>query len=519
MALFLLLLVPSGFLAWRYRNMPQFGLHHDDAIYWVSAKSLAEGQGYRIQSMPAQPHQSKYPPAYPALLAGVWLLNPLFPQNLPLAALLSWLLFPAYLLLARQVFRDYGFGFAATSFLCLSIALNAMSLMLALSLMSDLFFCVGLLAVLGLAERGTDQALPWWCYLLLGILAGFTYLIRSVAAPLLVSVPLCFWLAKRRAGAVLFLTGMLPAMAGWQLWAKLHQSGNDLFSLYYTDYLGFYLKNVHPSEIPAMLQLNAAEYWRGIGQLLLFNVDDSFFARILAGVTAIAAVSGLIRLLQTSRRLHYAVYGVGLSLMLLTWHYAPSARFLFPLFPLLAAGLFTELRHVWHLVLMNARKPKSADRIAAYAIAVVLFCYGATWANLTWGGIRLLPTLMEDRVRLLRDTAPVYSWVREHTLPSDTFLAYDDAVLYLETGRRGLTEPIVGRLLFAEDEAGKRRYVEALPAAARDAGLTHLLLTNVDFYRDLHERGSKALREAADSLPFLRLEYSDAHNRVYKILR
>ena len=75
--------------------MPHLGFYHDDSIYWVSGRSLAMGDGYRIQSLPGQPYQTKYPPLYPALLAGIWKLDPRFPANLPLATLFSWLLLSA----------------------------------------------------------------------------------------------------------------------------------------------------------------------------------------------------------------------------------------------------------------------------------------------------------------------------------------------------------------------------------------------------------------------------------------
>src|ERR1700747_755590 len=91
---FLLALGPSGYLAWTLRAMPHLGFYHDDAIYWVSAKSIAEGQGYRILSLPGQPNQTKYPPLFPAILAVVWKLQPGFPQNLPLATLAAWLMLP-----------------------------------------------------------------------------------------------------------------------------------------------------------------------------------------------------------------------------------------------------------------------------------------------------------------------------------------------------------------------------------------------------------------------------------------
>ena len=93
----LLALGPSAYLAWTLRSMPHLGFYHDDSIYWVSAESLAKGDGYRIESLPGEPYQTKYPPLYPALLAVVWKLNPHFPANLPAATLLAWLLFPAFL--------------------------------------------------------------------------------------------------------------------------------------------------------------------------------------------------------------------------------------------------------------------------------------------------------------------------------------------------------------------------------------------------------------------------------------
>src|SRR5579864_3565650 len=60
---------------------PGYGLFDDDGIYLVTAKSLAQGSGYRIVSLPSAIPQTKYPPVFPALLAGVWKIYPRFPQN------------------------------------------------------------------------------------------------------------------------------------------------------------------------------------------------------------------------------------------------------------------------------------------------------------------------------------------------------------------------------------------------------------------------------------------------------
>jgi len=106
----LAVLAPSAYLAWTLRTMPHLGFYHDDSIYWVSARSLAVGDGYRIESLPGQPYQTKYPPLYCALLAGIWKLNPQFPSNLPLATLFSWLMLPLFLWALWLLLRDYGFG-------------------------------------------------------------------------------------------------------------------------------------------------------------------------------------------------------------------------------------------------------------------------------------------------------------------------------------------------------------------------------------------------------------------------
>ena len=80
----LLSLAPSALFLWQHSDLPSFGDLHDDSLYYVSAKSLADGGAYRIESLPGEPSQTKYPPLYPLLLSVAWRMNSEFLQNLSL---------------------------------------------------------------------------------------------------------------------------------------------------------------------------------------------------------------------------------------------------------------------------------------------------------------------------------------------------------------------------------------------------------------------------------------------------
>jgi hypothetical protein len=120
----LLALVPATRLAWLARDMPHLGHFHDDSIYLVSAKSLAEGHGYRILSLPAEPFQTKYPPLWPLILAAIWKIAPHFPENLKWEMALTWLMLPLFVGLAWRWFRAAGLSFQTRVALCAVLALN-----------------------------------------------------------------------------------------------------------------------------------------------------------------------------------------------------------------------------------------------------------------------------------------------------------------------------------------------------------------------------------------------------------
>ena len=182
---FLAALVPSAYLAWTLRSMPHLGFYHDDSIYWVSAHSLATGNGYRIESLPGQPYQTKYPPLYSALLAGIWKIDPRFPANLPLATFFVWLMLPVFLAAVWILLRDYGFNLRQRCVMVALAALSPVTVVFSFSLMPELPFTALFIASLILATRAGKPEASRWLALAAGICAALAYLTKSVAAPML----------------------------------------------------------------------------------------------------------------------------------------------------------------------------------------------------------------------------------------------------------------------------------------------------------------------------------------------
>lgn len=492
----LMALAPCAYLAWHLRAMPHLGFYHDDAIYWTCAKSLAEGDGYRITSLPGAPFQTKYPPLYPAVLAAIWKLNPNFPSNVPAATLLAWLLFPAYLAMLWLFLQEYGFTNGRGLILLVVAALNPVAVVFSFSLMPELLFTALLLGSLLLAERAANPLSSRWLPLLAGIFGALAYLTKSAAAPLLLSVPACFLWRRQFRAAALFLAGMLPAPILWQWWVNQHLSSAwDLVTLYYTNYLGFQIYNVPLHDLPLVIWHNLDAFLMGAGKLLVFDVP--YGSMHLERLVAVGGIAGAVRLARRNRKLQYPLAALGMSALLLVWHYTPDQRFVFPLYPLLLAGLWTEFENICRMLRLFWNKPAMADRAAAWAGAGVVAAFAAfVLFSTTFGLFRFLPGLFDDYAADLQARQPAYAWIASHTPADAGIFAYDDPLLYLYTGRKALSLPVPPKLQYHDDQAGIDKLLDSIPDFAAGHRLAYALVAASDFHRDLHARGVQRERDA-----------------------
>ncbi len=518
LGVFVLAIAPAAYLAWTLRAMPHLGFYHDDSIYWVSAKSLAECHEYRIASLPGQPYQTKYPPLYPILLAGIWKINPNFPANLPLATLFAWLLLPIYLAMVWAFFRQYGFSSREQCLLVLTAGLSPVAATFSFSLMPELLFTSLLVASVLLAERSLADDAPPWLPVLAGVCGALAYLTKSAAGPLLLTAPVYFVWRRQFVKAALFFGAMLPAVAGWQWWAARHVSHSwDLVTLYYTNYFGFQIYNVSLRDLPLVFWHNLDGFLLGAGKLLTFDVP--YGAKPLERVVAVAAIAGVVRLARRTRKLQYPLAAVGISALLLVWHYVPDQRFVFPLYPLLLAGLWTELANVWLALRAAWKKPAAAERAVAFAGAGALAALALFVCFTTFNGLfYFLPDLLGSYRDAFENRKPAYEWIAKNAPPDANVFAYDDPLLYLYSGRKSCNLPIPPKLYYHNDDAGIDKLLHSIPDFARQYQLSYVLLTPSDFYRDLHEPGARHLAEAVEQSGAFHAAFKTPSVTVYRLV-
>jgi len=498
--------------------MPRAGEYHDDAIYYVSAQSLVETGEYRITSLPSQPKQTKYPPLWPAVLSLAWLSGP-YPDNLPVAMLLCWLMVPATLVLFHTWLRREGFAEWATVGVCVLWALNPYIQLFSTTMLSELPFLAAVLASMLVLHNSTPRHA-----LAAGALAGLAFLTRSAGIAMLPAALVWLWFRQERRQAVYFAAGMAPAIIGWAAWCALNKnSSQDWLALYYTNYIGFHLRNFVWSETHLFLWKNLDGIIHGLGSYVLPNVNPTLPEKILAQTFAVAGIIGVTRLLRRrSRELTglYAGFAVLLALMLAVWHFPPNERFMLPAAPLWLAGFWTEMTHLAANIRATLRHKDRSQRIAAAGFgALAAACLGFCAWKMGDVSLSLLPSAYAIEEQRLRLSQPVMDWMRAN-LPADArVMSEKDPILYLRAGVRG-----AGRfpptIYWYREEFGKLRdlYID-MPRFARELGFTHIYLSDWDYSRDVTDEAHIAILAGLKKHPRLELLHESGQSRVYRILQ
>lgn len=454
--------------------MAHLGWLDDDGIYAVTAKALAEGQGYVLTHVPGTPPQTKYPPLYPLYLSLWW--GGGFPALLGAQVALL----PVLAALAWGWWRRQGFGVGVCAAMAGFLVLNPFSVVLGLSLMSEVLFTCLLLASVLCRRRAVVS----------GVLAGLAYLTRVVALPLLAAAPLSYWLKGDRRAALRFVLGMAPFIAAWYGWRHAHRSYSpDSVAAYYTDYVGLWLASMTWADVPALLYKNASALLAAMSGLFTFGGGEGEIATLVFRLFSFASIAGCVRMVRRNGGDALVFYGAGLAALLVIWNYPPHERFVWPLLPLLLAGFAAEMTNFSALAVQSFR---AGRRTAAVVLSLGAGCLVAVAAGRNAVALwRDLPAGFTAEVHAGPAREAASLWLREHVDRRAKVAAWNGAQTYFDTGLRGYTPRVPTLLFYRDDRAGFTAYFRALPEFARANRLSYILVTPDDF------RGHLSVGEAA----------------------
>ena len=207
------------------------GLWQDDAIYLCTAKSLAEGSGYRHIEIPGTPLQTKVPLLYPAVLALGFLIAPDYPENVPLLLVPSALAAAGFAVLSVLYLRRVlGVGARMAWLTGILVILSPAVLSLVRFTMSDLpYACLAAAALYALDHKyaRADSARRRRAWLIASAaLVVLAVQMRGIGLSLVAAMLLALVLRRRFRDAGLALLVFVVCLAPWHVRQRLAARAN-----------------------------------------------------------------------------------------------------------------------------------------------------------------------------------------------------------------------------------------------------------------------------------------------------
>lgn len=439
------------------------GLYVDDAWYILLAKALAAGRGFTLINAPAPGIMPFYPPGFPLLLAGAFLIGPEFPANLwllksvSIAALLAatGLAF-VYFEQDRRTARSWALA------LSLGTLFHPAFLFLATStVMSEPVFTLTQLAAILLIERSVRSSSSTRVagYAVAGAaMATLSVLVRSIAVPLLPAA-IGYLLLRRRLGTALIFASVTSALlVPWLAHARAHGPTaeqrvvmNDAVTCPYA--AQFWMRvaghpqygSITPAELPRRAWGNARRLGlNAIGALHVYPLFRAIepaewtwspaggaIALILSLLTAV----GFIRVAW--QRLTLAeIHVLGSLAFILLWPF-DGFRFLLPMLPFMAYYAAAGTQAISGMVLISL-KAAAARALPARMGLLLLLTFLMNHVVFDLVSPTDLPESAGHRSRWQRafdENRFVLAWVAANLPPGARLASHNPAMVYLYTGR------------------------------------------------------------------------------------
>jgi len=459
-----LLLIVALFLA-EILASTAFGMTHDDGVYLVTAKALAEGKGYRIISLPGAPPQTKYPILFPFLLSIVWRIDPHFPQNgfllkaVPAFAMAGWMM-ACYWFLRRYAWLPRH----AALWILYFVAVNQWSLFTSGTLMSEALFSLLALGAIALLAH-TAQRPPTGAVIAAALVASAAYHTRTAALPLIPAGGIALAAQKRYRHAALFCGIAMLLALPWLWWQRQATDAGTFAENYYTAN-GYRNLNVlggrYSVEAAAHIVNKNLHFLAEYPAAWLFCVSFPpawHRGYAVAGILFwLLALRGMLRAPPWLRAAQIFTVVTAGMLLLYAW---PPERFVVPVLPLLLLFAYFAM-------------PRRTPVWVAPALAILPLVLAYNEASSTRANhvasLKAPPWIPSNQAPEWNDVAQVTDWIRDHVAPGAVVLADFDPTLYLYSGHPAIRiSPLSGpEMFYGSDPSPRQKLAEAERIIAKD---------------------------------------------------
>jgi hypothetical protein len=504
------------------------GLYHDDGVYVVTAKSLSQGTGYRIVSLPGSPPQTKYPILYSYILSWVWSVSPAFPGNVAILKSVN-VVFLFFIVLIAYQFYCMTVPEAGTDGYLYAVLVGANPGIFSFAdfAVSDLLFVLLVLLTCWLYGNKESVWFHGWRAVTLALLSVAAMLTRSAGVPLAIAGLVHFlWMRRFRELAIYSVTlalTMLPWVA-WRIGHEVHVSQASLLA-YYLQYdvhnTAFYLMWSYPLKGGEMLWANVRYLFDSLDVFWLLPVFPQLRLRLLVLTFLAIGIYPSIRKHSVFLIAFLFLY----LLLILGWPFNPM-RYALPLVPLILLFVFRGI----HTLEDTARRIWRGPDKWRLTLLVRVPIYLVLCLNVAW----LVSAVQPSHDRWVRGAygqrldysrrgfLETFDWIRSNT-PKEAILATAyDPMYNLYTGRKAIMpafhkpETYFYPYQTAQPNVGS---VEEIKGEFRRLGVRYVVTNPLDQYRE-----GKAVETVLDHLlasysppSHLVFTSSDGKHKVYEI--
>lgn len=421
---------------WVAFHTPAIGHFHDDGLYLVTARALVEGNGYRIDSLPSELPQTKYPVLYPAILAGLWRLYPEFPANVVVFKLLSLLCTIGWGIALFRLFREEGEDCVTCWWILFFTALSGYVAFLSSSVLPDTMYCLFTALGILLAQRVAEgrSAHPQAAIFVAAVCGSCAMLIRTVGVAFLGAAVLVLLLRRHVRLGVIFAATCSALCLPWIAWQLRQPLPSDLIEAYYSRlcYVGGTILSGHPPSEAIQGFLTNTAFLLYIFPSM-YSLPTDWFTGIVGVLIALLSLAGLIvALRRRTTVIHlWFLFSIGI---LLCWLWPPQRYFV----PLLPVALWLSVAPL-RAMLRATPRWMPARHAALVALAVVacvsLFSLTAAARTMAETGLPAIGLMVPDE---WSKTLALIDWVKHKTPIGSVIAANLDPQYYLLAGRKAI---------------------------------------------------------------------------------